>query len=101
MYAADIVLSAETAWTYYSASDFGTFVSLAAPHSTCLSCLTRRLATPSWVFNYAPTRFYHIAYNVPASSVTSAVQLAKNRNAAYVYFTDIGTRNAIILWLTP
>jgi hypothetical protein len=68
----DIMLSAETSWAAYSASSY---------------------PSPSWVTKYPRTRFWHVAYNVPAGSMQAAVQLAYNRHAAYVYFTELGLPN--------
>jgi hypothetical protein len=68
----DIMLSAETSWTAYSNANY---------------------PNPAWVTKYAKTRFWHIAYSVPVASFTYATQLANNRHAAYVYFTELGLPN--------
>jgi hypothetical protein len=43
---------------------------------------------PSWVNNYPADKFTHIMYNTPASALSQALTLAKQRRAGFVYMTD-------------
>lgn len=52
--------------------------------------------TPSWVYKYPATRFYHIAHTLPSTAMNAAVQLAKQRNAGYVYFTEVRMLSAFL-----
>ena len=42
----------------------------------------------AWVHEYPPDRFWHIVYGMGADQVPSALELAKQRNAGWVYLTD-------------
>lgn len=42
----------------------------------------------AWVHKYPPDRFWHIVYGMPARELTAALELAKQRNAGWIYFTD-------------
>ncbi len=42
----------------------------------------------AWVHKYPPDRFWHIVYGMPADQLTEAFELAKQRNAGWVYFTE-------------
>lgn len=42
----------------------------------------------AWVHKYPPDRFWHIVYGMPADQLTAAFDLAKQRNAGWVYFTN-------------
>jgi len=41
-----------------------------------------------WVHKYPPNRFWHIVYGMGADQVPEALELAKQRNAGWVYFTN-------------
>ena len=52
----------------------------------------QRLTLPGWVDRYPPGRFAHTIYAAPASAVPSAVRLARERNAGYLFLTpDTGS----------
>jgi hypothetical protein len=40
-----------------------------------------------WVHKYPPDRFWHIVYGMGADGLPEALELAKQRNAGWVYFT--------------
>jgi hypothetical protein len=42
----------------------------------------------AWVHKYPPDRFWHIVYGMPANQLSAAFELAKQRNAGWVYFTN-------------
>lgn len=42
----------------------------------------------AWVHQYPPDRFWHIVYGMPANGIAAALELAKRRNAGWVYLTD-------------
>jgi hypothetical protein len=42
----------------------------------------------SWVHKYPPDRFWHIVYGMGADQVPEALELAKQRNAGWVYLTN-------------
>ena len=41
----------------------------------------------AWVHKYPPDRFWHIIYGMGAEQIPEALELAKQRNAGWVYFT--------------
>ncbi len=41
----------------------------------------------AWVHKYPPDRFWHIIYGMTADQLPAAFELAKQRNAGWVYFT--------------
>jgi len=43
---------------------------------------------PAWVHRFAASRFAHTIYATPASSLDTAIELARTRNAEYVYVTQ-------------
>ena len=45
------------------------------------------LTLPAWVRHYPADRFAHTVYATPAAAVTSAVRLARDRNAGYLFVT--------------
>ncbi|CAM6111428.1 unnamed protein product [Calypogeia fissa] len=52
--------------------------------------------SPSWVYDYPDTKFWHIVHTTPSdeTSVQTGVSLSKTRHAGYIYFTDaVGTSN--------
>ena len=52
----------------------------------------QRLILPGWVDRYPPGRFAHTIYAAPAAAVPSAVRLARERNAGYLFLTpDAGS----------
>lgn len=55
--------------------------------------LTNRSGTPEWVWRYPAERFYHIAYGVTDGMLPAAFNLARNRHAGLVYFTELGLPN--------
>jgi len=42
----------------------------------------------AWVHNYPPDRFWHIVYGMRADQLQAALELAKQRNAGWVYLTQ-------------
>jgi Spherulation-specific family 4 len=42
----------------------------------------------AWVHKYPPDRFWHIVYGMSADQLTTALTLAKQRNAGWLYFTN-------------
>jgi hypothetical protein len=42
----------------------------------------------AWVHKYPPDRFWHIVYGMSADQVQAALELAKQRNAGWVYLTE-------------
>jgi hypothetical protein len=42
----------------------------------------------AWVHKYPPDRFWHIVYGMSASDLPAALELAKQRNAGWVYLTQ-------------
>ncbi|MGD0161007.1 MAG: spherulation-specific family 4 protein [Candidatus Sulfotelmatobacter sp.] len=42
----------------------------------------------AWVHKYPPDRFWHIIYGMGADQVQTALELAKQRNAGWVYLTE-------------
>jgi hypothetical protein len=42
----------------------------------------------AWVHKYPPDRFWHIVYGMDAEQLPAAMELAKQRNAGWVYFTQ-------------
>lgn len=42
----------------------------------------------AWVHKYPPDRFWHIVYGMTADGIAAALELAKRRNAGWVYLTD-------------
>jgi hypothetical protein len=42
----------------------------------------------AWVHKYPPDRFWHIVYGMGADELPAALELAKQRNAGWVYFTQ-------------
>ena len=46
------------------------------------------LRLPSWTDQYAASRFAHVIVATPGSELDRALQLARTRNAGYVYVTD-------------
>jgi Spherulation-specific family 4 len=53
----------------------------------------QRLTLPAWVDRYPPGRFAHTIYATPAGAVASAVRLARDRNAGYLFLTPDGGSN--------
>jgi Spherulation-specific family 4 len=52
----------------------------------------QHLTLPGWVDRYPPGRFAHTVYAAPAGAVASAVRLARDRNAGYLFLTpDAGS----------
>ncbi len=43
---------------------------------------------PSWINNYPASRFVHLVYDTPDSSLSSVLTLSQSRNAGYVYITN-------------
>jgi hypothetical protein len=48
-----------------------------------------RLKIPAWARHYPANRFAHTIYATPQGSLTSAVTLSRQRNADYVFVTDL------------
>jgi hypothetical protein len=46
------------------------------------------VTTPSWINNYPASKFTNLVYNVPSSSFSQVLSLAKSRNVGYLYSTD-------------
>lgn len=46
------------------------------------------MQNPAWTANYQPNRFWHVVYGANIRQTYEAVELAKQRNAGYVYITD-------------
>ena len=42
----------------------------------------------AWVHKYPPDRFWHIVYGMSADQLQAALELAKQRNAGWVYLTE-------------
>jgi hypothetical protein len=42
----------------------------------------------AWVHKYPPDRFWHIVYGMDAEQLPAAMELAKQRNAGWVYLTE-------------
>jgi len=42
----------------------------------------------AWVHKYSPDRFWHIVYGMSADQLQTALDLAKQRNAGWVYLTE-------------
>jgi hypothetical protein len=42
----------------------------------------------AWVHKYSPDRFWHIVYGISADQLPEALELAKQRNAGWVYLTE-------------
>ncbi len=42
----------------------------------------------AWVHKYSPDRFWHIVYGMSADQLPEALELAKQRNAGWVYLTE-------------
>jgi Spherulation-specific family 4 len=42
----------------------------------------------AWVHRYSPDRFWHIIYGMSADELPTALELAKQRNAGWVYLTE-------------
>ena len=42
----------------------------------------------AWVHKYPPDRFWHIVYGLSADQLPAALELAKQRNAGWVYMTE-------------
>jgi len=53
----------------------------------------QHLNLPGWVDRYPPGRFAHTIYAAPAGAVASAVRLARDRNAGYLFLTPDGGSN--------
>jgi Spherulation-specific family 4 len=52
----------------------------------------QHLILPGWAAHYPPGRFAHTIYATPAAAVPSAVRLARDRNAGYLFLTpDAGS----------
>jgi hypothetical protein len=47
------------------------------------------LQVPGWALNYPASRFVHTVYATPESALASALTMAQQRNAGYVYVTDL------------
>ena len=48
----------------------------------------RNAAPPSWVFNYAPERFWNIVWQTSQSQMSAAIDTSRRRNVGYVYVTN-------------
>ncbi|MGC1181783.1 spherulation-specific family 4 protein [Legionella sp.] len=46
-----------------------------------------------WESTYPASKFWHIVYNTPQSSLASAISLSQQRNVGYVYVTSLTTPN--------
>ncbi len=46
------------------------------------------LQNPAWINNYQPNRFWHIIYGANIWQTYRAIELAKQRNAGYIYITN-------------
>lgn len=56
----------------------------------------RKQTFPSWTLDYPPDRFMHMVHSVPsAEAASNALRLAKERNAGYVFVTDVSDENVI------
>jgi hypothetical protein len=42
----------------------------------------------AWVHKYPPDRFWHIVYGMTVDQFQAALELAKHRNAGWIYFTE-------------
>ena len=71
MTASDIVLSFEDTYANYTGA-----------------------TTPAWVASYPATRFWHVVLSTAEGDMTTAVGLARQRNAGLVYVTDQGPSTA-------
>jgi hypothetical protein len=47
------------------------------------------LQVPGWALSYTPDRFAHTIYATPEAALADALNLAQQRNAGYVYVTDL------------
>lgn len=47
------------------------------------------LQVPGWALSYPPSRFAHTIYATPEAALANALNLAQQRNAGYVYVTDL------------
>jgi len=47
------------------------------------------LQVPGWALNYPAGRFAHTVYATPEEALASALNMAQQRNAGYVYVTDL------------
>jgi hypothetical protein len=52
-----------------------------------------RTHIPGWASRYPSARFAHTVYGTPATDMASAVRLARQRNAGYVYVTSLAGPN--------
>ena len=52
------------------------------------------MQTPAWVASYPRTRFWHIVLSASQTEMTTAVSLARQRNAGLIYATDQGPATA-------
>lgn len=43
---------------------------------------------PVWISAYPASRFVHLVYQTPQNSLSTAISLAKQRNAGFIYITD-------------
>ena len=48
---------------------------------------------PSWAFSYPSGKFSHLVYSTTAAQMANAVSLSSQRNAGWVYVTDLGVSN--------
>ena len=62
--------------------------------STTRPYLTQKF--PAWIQKYDAKRFIHVIHSIPSEKkALETLQLAKDRNAGYVYVTDITDTNLI------
>jgi len=43
---------------------------------------------PAWIANYPASRFVHLVYNTPVTSLSNTIALSKQRNAGYIFITN-------------
>jgi hypothetical protein len=51
------------------------------------------MGTPSWVYNYAVSRFATLVYECSEANMPTGVSLSKQRNAGYIYVTNDTSSN--------
>jgi hypothetical protein len=44
---------------------------------------------PSWISQYSPSQFAHVIYETPASDLSTAVSLSRQRRAGHLFVTDL------------
>lgn len=66
----------------------GVVMSFEGPYDSYL-----RLKVPDWARHYPASRFAHTVYTTPEASLNAAVSMSRQRNAGYVFVTDLGGPN--------